>query len=202
MTGLKIGKSFRIFSLRRSRQGRVSSWQNTIEADNMGMIRVVLAVLVAALLAGCADSPRSKFLTYEGPEVTRIVVWKEHRLMELHHHDQVLMQVPISLGFAPEGHKQRRGDGRTPEGSYIIDRRNPNSAFHLSLGISYPDVNDRLVAREAGDDPGGDIFIHGKGPRFANATGDWTAGCIAVTDDQMERIYAMVRTGTRIHILP
>ncbi|MBK5926889.1 L,D-transpeptidase family protein [Rhodobaculum claviforme] len=167
----------------------------------MGMIRVALAVLVAAVLAGCAGE-RSRFLEYDGPEVTRIVVWKEHRLMELQHHDRVLMQVPISLGFAPEGHKQRRGDGRTPEGTYIIDRRNPNSAFHLSLGISYPDVNDNLVAREAGDDPGGDIFIHGKGPRFANAFGDWTAGCIAVTDAQMERIYAMVRTGTPITILP
>ncbi len=164
------------------------------------MIRVVLAVLVAVLLAGCSE--RSKFLAYDGPEVTRIVVWKEARQMQLLHHDRVLKQVPISLGFAPEGHKQRRGDGRTPEGEYIIDRRNPNSAFHLSLGISYPDVNDQLVAREAGDDPGGDIFIHGKGPRYVNARGDWTAGCIAVTDRQMERIYAMVRTGTRITVYP
>ena len=164
------------------------------------MIRVVLAVLVAGLLAGCAE--RSKFLTYNGPEVTRIVVWKDARQMALFHHDRVLKQVPIALGFAPVGHKNRRGDGRTPEGTYIIDRRNPNSAFHLSLGISYPDVNDQLVAREAGDDPGGDIFIHGKGPRFARARGDWTAGCIAVTDRQMERIYAMVRTGTPITILP
>ena len=164
------------------------------------MIRVVLTVLVAVLLAGCGE--RSKFLTYDGPEVTRFLVWKEARQMQLLHHDRVLMQVPISLGFAPNGHKLRRGDGRTPEGDYVIDRRNPNSAFHLSLGISYPDMNDRLVAREAGDDPGGDIFIHGKGPRFANARGDWTAGCIAVTDRQMEQIYAMVRTATPITIFP
>ena len=168
----------------------------------MRMIRVVLAVLVLAGLGGCAERERSKFLTYDGPEVTRIMVWKDARQMALYHHDHVLMQVPISLGFAPEGHKQRRGDGRTPEGHYIIDRRIPNCAFHVSLGISYPDVNDQLVAREAGDDPGGDIFIHGKGPRFQNAQGDWTAGCIAVTDRQMEQIYAMVRTGTRITILP
>lgn len=166
----------------------------------MGMIRAVLAVMAAAMLVGCGE--RSKFLDYDGPEVTRIMVWKDQRVMELHHHDTVLMQVPIALGFAPEGHKQRRGDGRTPEGTYIIDRRNPNSAFHLSLGISYPDVNDDLVAREAGDDPGGDIFIHGTGPRYARARGDWTAGCIAVTDAQMERIYAMVRTGTPITVLP
>ncbi len=169
----------------------------------MRVIRVVMAVLAMAVLAGCADrAGRSKFLTYEGPEVTRILVWKDARVMQLRHHDDVLMQVPISLGFAPEGHKQRRGDGRTPEGNYIIDRRNPNSAFHLSLGISYPDVNDKLVATEAGDDPGGDIFIHGKGPDFRSATGDWTAGCIAVTDAQMEKIYAMVRVGTPISIFP
>lgn len=166
----------------------------------MGMIRVVAIALVAIVLAGCGE--RSKFLTYDGPEVTRIVVWKDDRRMRLFHHGQVLKDVPIQLGFAPVGHKQRRGDGRTPEGHYIIDRRNPNSAFHLSLGISYPDVNDSLVAAEAGDDPGGDIFIHGRGPNHRGARGDWTAGCIAVTDRQMERIYAMVRTGTPITILP
>ena len=166
----------------------------------MRVIRVLLAVLVAVTLTACGE--RSKFLTYTGPEVTRIVVWKEDRRMRLYHHDRVLMSVPIQLGFAPVGHKQRRGDGRTPEGTYIIDRRNPNSAFHLSLGISYPDVNDQLVATEAGGDPGGDIFIHGRGPRYQNARGDWTAGCIAVTDRQMERIYSMVRTGTPITIHP
>ncbi len=166
----------------------------------MSMIRVGLLVLMASLLAACGE--RSKFLTYDGPEVTRIVVWKDDRRMRLFHHQQVLMDVPIGLGFEPIGHKQRRGDGRTPEGNYIIDRRNPNSAFHLSLGISYPDVNDKLVATEAGDDPGGDIFIHGRGPNYSNARGDWTAGCIAVTDRQMEKIYAMVRTGTPITILP
>ncbi|MGY6409714.1 MAG: L,D-transpeptidase family protein [Alkalilacustris sp.] len=169
----------------------------------MQVIRVVMALLGLAVLAGCADrTEQSRFLTYDGPEVTRILVWKEARVMQLRHHDVVLMQVPINLGFDPVGHKQRRGDGRTPEGHYIIDRRNPNSAFHLSLGISYPDVNDKLVAKEAGDDPGGDIFIHGTGPRFRNATGDWTAGCIAVTDEQMEKIFAMVRVGTPISIFP
>jgi murein L,D-transpeptidase YafK len=166
----------------------------------MSMIRVMVVVLAAALLAGCGE--RSRFLTYDGPEVTRIMVWKDQRRMTLYHHDQVLMQVPIQLGFAPVGHKQRRGDGRTPEGDYIIDRRNPNSSFHLSLGISYPEVHDWMAAQEAGDDPGGDIFIHGRGPNHRRARGDWTAGCIAVTDRQMEKIYAMVRTGTPITILP
>ena len=166
----------------------------------MSMIRVMVVLLAAALLAGCGE--RSRFLTYDGPEVTRIMVWKDERRMALYHHDQVLKEVPIQLGFNPVGHKQRRGDGRTPEGEYIIDRRNPNSAFHLSLGISYPEVHDWMAAEEAGDDPGGDIFIHGRGRNHRWSRGDWTAGCIAVSDRQMERIYAMVRTGTPITILP
>jgi murein L,D-transpeptidase YafK len=166
----------------------------------MSMIRILVVVFAAALLAGCSSGPR--FLKYDGPEVTRIMVWKDERQMALYHHDQVLMQVPIQLGFAPVGHKQRRGDGRTPEGDYLIDRRNPRSAFHLSLGISYPEVHDWMAATEAGDDPGGDIFIHGRGPNHRRARGDWTAGCIAVTDRQMEKIYSMVRTGTPISIRP
>jgi len=164
----------------------------------MRLIRAGVLILLGLVLTGCG----SKFLTYDGPEVTRIVVWKDARQMALFHHDEVLKQVPIALGFEPIGHKQRRGDGRTPEGDYIIDRRNPNSAFHLSLGISYPEVHDRMAATEAGVDPGGDIFIHGRGPSHRRARGDWTAGCIAVTDRQMERIYSMVRTGTPITILP
>ena len=163
----------------------------------MKLIRAGVLIAFVLALTGCG----SKFLTYDGPEVTRIVVWKEARQMALFHHDQVLMQVPVALGFEPVGHKQRRGDGRTPEGEYIIDRRNPNSAFHLSLGISYPEVHDWMTAKEAGDDPGGDIFIHGKGPNHRKARGDWTAGCIAVTDRQMERIYSMVRDRTPITIL-
>ncbi len=166
----------------------------------MAVIRIVLAALVAVGLAGCGE--RSKFLTYDGPEVTRIVVWKDARTMALYHHDEVLKAVPIQLGFNPVGHKERYGDGRTPEGDYIIDRRNPDSAFHLSLGISYPEPSQKLAATEAGVDPGGDIFIHGQGPDFQNAEGDWTAGCIAVTDRQMEQIYAMVRTLTPITIHP
>lgn len=159
---------------------------------------LVLLFLSAFGLASC-----SKFKTYDGPEVTQVIVFKNARTMYLMHHDSVLASYEVDLGFAPEGHKQRRGDGRTPEGSYFIDRKNPDSEFHLSLGISYPDKNDRLVASEAGDDPGGDIFIHG-GPSDPRDRGrpDWTAGCVAVTDREMEDIYAMVNIGTPIDILP
>ena len=121
--------------------------------------------------------------------------------------DDVLRTYPSGLGFAPEGHKQFEGDGRTPEGSYLIDRRNPDSLFHLSIGISYPNETDIAFADAQGRSPGKDIFIHG-GPRRAidpmnvreMNVRDWTAGCISVTDRQVEEIYAMVQDGTPIDI--
>lgn len=164
-------------------------------------MRAIILVVVMLGLVGLASC--SKFRTYDGPEVTRVIVVKSERQMYLMHHDTALETYAIDLGFAPVGHKERKGDGKTPEGSYFIDRKNPDSEFHLSLGISYPDQNDRLVASEAGDDPGGDIFIHG-GPveRRDRGKPDWTAGCIAVTDREIEDIYAMVKVGTPIDIYP
>ncbi|TDA88068.1 hypothetical protein E0702_16775, partial [Halomonas marinisediminis] len=89
----------------------------------------------------------------------------------------------MALGFAPHGHKQVEGDGKTPEGRYRIDRRNPNSSFHLSLGISYPNTADVARARAMGQSPGGNIFIHGQPNLLGPQTEEnWTAGCIAVTD--------------------
>ena len=152
------------------------------------------------LLAACARPPR--FLTYDGPDVTEIRVYKTERRMDLLHHDQVLRSYDIGLGFAPEGHKEREGDGRTPEGLYHIDRQNPRSAYHLSLGISYPNEQDRARAEELGVSPGGDIFIHGRGPNHRFARGDWSVGCITVTDAEIEEIYSMVRLDTPILILP
>ncbi len=165
----------------------------------MKPIRIFFVLALATLVASC--SAPSKFRTYNGPEVTQILVFKEARTMYLMHHDVALRKFDVDLGREPVGHKQFEGDGRTPEGDYIIDRRNPNSAFHLSIGISYPEVHDRLFAEEAGLKPGGDIFIHGRNGKDRGRR-DWTEGCIAVTDREMEDIYAMVRNGTPIRILP
>lgn len=165
----------------------------------MRFITMVVA-LAAMLLSGCGYQP-PRFLSYDGPEVTRVIVHKDARRMELWHHEVLLESFGIQLGI-PTGHKERRGDRRTPEGDYVIDRRNARSRFHLSLGISYPNEDDIARAEAAGLDPGDNIFIHGRGPEFRRARGDWTDGCIAVTDREMERIYAMVRTGTPITILP
>lgn len=156
------------------------------------------AALVA--LGGCATSPR--LLTYNGPEVTFVVVEKAARRMYLFHNDSLLRAYDIQLGFAPTGHKQFEGDGKTPEGLYRIDRRNPNSNFHLSLGISYPNVKDYAAAKAVGKSPGGDIFIHGQKSPFKKDSPDWTWGCIAVTNEEIEEIYSMVKNDTLIQINP
>lgn len=149
-------------------------------------------------LAGCGAGGLP---VYRGPEVTRIQVFKAVRRMQFVSHDKLLREYTFELGFEPEGHKLEEGDGRTPEGAYHIDRRNPESNFHLSLGISYPNANDIAAARARGVKPGGDIFIHGT-PKHWLGRPNWTWGCIAVTNEEMEEIYPMVQLNTKIIIYP
>ncbi|WP_457650779.1 L,D-transpeptidase family protein [Profundibacter sp.] len=164
----------------------------------MRIFKILILMIAVATLGACT----SKFKTYNGPEVTRVLIFKEQRSLFLMHEDKVLKKYKIELGFTPEGHKVFEGDGRTPEGEYTIDRRNPNSAFYLSIGISYPNENDRAKARELGKSPGGDIFIHGGRRPGDPKRPDWTAGCISVSNKQMRDIYAMVKDGTPISIYP
>lgn len=159
-------------------------------------------LLMLAGLAGCTRQPASRFRSYHGPDVTNIIISKHRRQMWLMNGDRILKKYTIDLGFAPEGHKQFEGDGKTPEGTYIIDRRNPNSDFHLSLGISYPNVNDVAFARASGKSPGGNIFIHGMPNKKKGEGPDWTAGCISVANKHIEEIYAMVQDGTYVTIHP
>lgn len=163
----------------------------------MRMIRILLILALFATLSACG----SKFKTYNGPAVTSVQVHKSARKMYLLHETQVLKAYDVGLGFAPVGHKEFEGDGKTPEGAYVINRRNPNSEYHLSIGISYPNDADRAYAESIDKEPGGDIFIHGA-PNRKVSPRDWTLGCIAVTDREMEDIYAMVRDGTPIYIYP
>jgi len=164
----------------------------------MQAFRLITVLVLAAALAACAPS---KFKRYNGPEVTSVQVHKNSRRMYLLHHQTVLAAYDIALGFAPEGHKQFEGDGKTPEGSYTISYKNPDSEYHLSLMIDYPNDTDRAYASSMDKTPGGDIFIHG-GPNKRISQRDWTAGCISVSDKEMEIVYSMVREGTPIHILP
>ncbi len=136
-----------------------------------------------------------------------ILVDKSDRELTLYRHGQELRKFAISLGANPIGHKRYEGDRRTPEGIYTIDARNPNSDFHLSLRISYPNRRDADHARALGLNPGGQIMIHGmpnkqRSSTPAKFTFDWTDGCIAVADNEMEEIWNLVEVGTLIEIKP
>jgi murein L,D-transpeptidase YafK len=135
-------------------------------------------------------------------EVDRVVVNKSRRELLLLSGEAVVRQYRVALGREPVGHKEREGDGRTPEGRYTIDRRNPQSRYHLALHVSYPNAADCERARRARVDPGGDIMIHGLKSGVAHPETDWTQGCIAVTDAEMDEIWALVRDGTAVEINP
>ncbi|NAZ38068.1 murein L,D-transpeptidase family protein [Rubellimicrobium sp. CFH 75288] len=162
-----------------------------------------LLVALFSLWAGLAPKP-APLPPLEGP-VDLIVVDKSDRVLSLVRDGRVLRRYHVSLGFAPEGPKARQGDGRTPEGVFRIDRRNAASRFHLSLGIDYPRPEDRARAAAGGYSPGGDIFIHGQPAGVTGrwrVPGDWTDGCIAVTNDAMEEIWAVAPIGTPVEIRP
>ncbi len=161
----------------------------------------ILGLLAAVTLAVGALSAAPRLPVYSGPEITAIVVHKAARRMYLVAGDEVIRAYDIDLGFAPEGDKLFEGDGKTPEGAYRINFKNPNSNYYLSLGISYPSNRDRSEAAALGKSPGGDIFIHGT-PTGKLRAKDWTYGCIAVTNKEVEEIFAMVETGTPIFIHP
>ena len=129
-----------------------------------------------------------------------IHVYKAQRRMDLLRDGRVIATYRIVLGGAPVGLKRQQGDQRTPEGNYRITYRNDRSRFHLSLRISYPNEADRRQAAARGVDPGGDIMIHGATPPGSQA--DWTEGCIAVTNAEMDAIWQRVPVGTPIRIMP
>lgn len=142
--------------------------------------------------------------------VNKVVVYKAKRVLQLCEGDSVLKVYPIALGREPTGHKQREGDSRTPEGTYVLDWRNPNSKYYLSIHVSYPNREDEKRAEALGVSPGGDIFIHGFPSGISGAMWgrywflgrDWTDGCIAVSNEAMDDIWESVENGTPIEIYP
>lgn len=146
-------------------------------------------------------------LAAPGHRATLILVEKAAHRLTLFNDGHVIKTFRVALGHHPTGPKQREGDSRTPEGEYTIDSRNGRSHFHLALHISYPSAADRARAARQGVAPGSDIMIHG----LPNGLGwlgglhrslDWTDGCVAVTNQEMEEIWALVGTGTPVKIEP
>ncbi|MDR1691347.1 MAG: L,D-transpeptidase family protein [Rickettsiales bacterium] len=141
--------------------------------------------------------------------VNKIVVYKNDRKMFLYNKDVKIKEYDIDLGFDPFGHKQKEGDGKTPEGIYKISGRNPNSSYYLSLRISYPSEQDKLNAKKLGVNPGGDIMIHGLPNKLSSfgfgflLSKDWTLGCIALkSNKEMKEVWDLVENGTLIEINP
>ncbi len=156
----------------------------------------ITSSLVSLTVLGCGSGGPRRSL------VDRIVVEKGKRRLTLFSKGKAVRQYNVGLGWNPVGHKRFEGDGKTPEGRYRIYTKNPRSAFYLSLGVSYPNRQDYDFARSYGRSPGGDIFIHGeaKDPRLMNKR-DWTAGCIAVKNAEIQEIYKLVGVGTPIDII-
>ena len=137
----------------------------------------------------------------------RVVVRESARILELYHGTRLLRRYSIALGRDPLGHKQQEGDGRTPEGRYVLDYRNPRSSYHKALHVSYPSPADTSAAHSRGVSPGGLIMVHGvrNGMGFIGRLHrlfDWTDGCIAVTDAEIDEIWRSVADGTPIEIEP
>lgn len=135
----------------------------------------------------------------------KVLVLKQQRKLLLMKGSEVLKTYSVSLGGNPVGPKTRQGDSRTPEGVYVLDRHNPKSQFYKSIHISYPNAEDLARAKKLGVPPGGDVFIHGLPPGTSGTSeqlGDWTDGCIAVTDAEMDEIWRAVTDGTPIEIKP
>jgi murein L,D-transpeptidase YafK len=171
------------------------------------VVKVVFCLLAAAAVAVLI---RAQIQPSKLPAATvadRIVVEKSARKLLVFDKGRELKSYIIALGSNPIGHKQEEGDMKTPEGNYTIDYRNLHSDFHLALHISYPNPDDEVRAAARGVSPGGDIMIHG----LPNGSGwlenshrqkDWTAGCIALTDQEIEELWQIVPDGTPIEIRP
>jgi murein L,D-transpeptidase YafK len=136
-----------------------------------------------------------------------VLILKKDHVMELLAAGRVIRTYKVALGQGGLAPKERQGDGRTPEGHYVIDARNAASEYHLSLHVSYPNAEDRNRAAKLGVAPGGDIMIHG----LPNGKGwiggghrmyDWTLGCVAVTNEEIEEIWKLVPVGTPVEIRP
>ena len=158
-------------------------------------------ILTTTLLAACVPVGSGEPL----PAADLVRVDKSERTLKVFTAGEpVRTYRGLQLGDAPEGHKRFERDERTPEGRYTIDTRNPASAYHLSLHVSYPNAADRAYATARGRSPGGEIFIHGQ-PNWLPAgrlPGDWTDGCIALANAEIEELWRLVPDGTPIEIGP
>jgi len=171
------------------------------------MRKIVLSLLVLLLIGFGFYQWFNLNPLPEDQKIDKLVVLKSEREMRAYANGKLLKTYKIALGNNPIGDKQFEGDCKTPEGLYTINDKNPNSAYHKNLGISYPNLQDIAEARKLGKPTGGDIKIHGMRNGhsylgFFHRLSDWTHGCIAVTDAEVDELYAHTPIGTPIEIRP
>jgi len=170
-------------------------------------LRIVLGVTLLFASSSSAAVFADQTARLSLPKADRVVVLKSERRLVLMRGDFVLKVFPIALGRYPKGHKQYQGDAKTPEGEYLLDFKLKNSQFYRAIRVNYPNARDRAKAKALGKDPGGKIMIHGlpnsmSAERVGHPYIDWTQGCIAVNNKQMDEIWQMVDAGTPIKIHP
>ncbi len=169
-------------------------------------LRTILILILFFILSSCDNINllnSNEFTKRQNPpKISSIEVNKKARTLILFNGSDIVKTYRIGLGSQPIGDKKIEGDGKTPEGRYYVNRKNPESRFFLSLGISYPNKEDLAEAKSLGKSAGGDIFIHGQDskPNFFNR--DWTAGCISMRNNDITEVYSAVGIGTPIFIRP
>jgi murein L,D-transpeptidase YafK len=174
-------------------------------ASSFPFSRLIASILLSCLLS--YETVADGYNSNDFPEADEVIVEKAARKLHLLKNGEPFRTFDIALGVVPVGDKEYEGDAKTPEGRYLLDMRNPNSDFFLSIHISYPNEADRRRARLQGVDPGGQIMIHGQPnePTYSEAyyrSQDWTNGCIAVSNSDMIDIWLMTPDGTPIEIRP
>jgi murein L,D-transpeptidase YafK len=173
---------------------------------SFGKVSKIVILSLFALTALSSQAFSAGLQPSSEPTVAdKVLVLKSQRALLLMKGDEVLKRYIVSLGGNPVGPKIRQGDHKTPEGAYVLDRHNPNSQYYRSIHISYPNADDVARAKKLRVRAGGDLFIHGLPNDFrghGDALGDWTEGCIAVTNAEMDEIWRMVADGTPIEIKP
>lgn len=193
-----------------------------VEKIEMKKLIILLLIFIIAVLlvlrfhqfipSSAIEKTKTQYVDWQHVEVDKVEVYKSKRELKLLQQGQVIKTYKMRLGFEPIGHKTTEGDGKTPEGLYQLDWRNPNSQFYKSLHISYPNAQDRVQAKNRGVSAGGDVMIHGSMKALGGAKGqplyqylptkDWTWGCIAVSNQDMDELWENIKNGTPIEIFP
>ena len=174
-----------------------NKWRREVKSMK-AVLKIIAVVFVLLLNAGAAHS---------GQIADMVIVEKSESRLYLMRAGEAFASFRVAFGANPEGHKQQQGDERTPEGTYVLGYKNAGSAFYKSIHISYPNAKDRAEARKRGVDPGGDIMIHGQKNGYGKFAAivqhfNWTDGCIALSNSDMDLVWNAVKPGTPIEIRP